>query len=259
MVIGYFNMEQKVVILAIALFVLKFLSLLFLKKYSGNKVLLETLDWVRTAITALWIAFLIMYFTVQAFKIPSGSMEDTLQVGDHLLVNKFYYGIRLPTLKLSNDKSKIGKSFKISDTNYLNFEMKRFLVKNEVKIGDQVVFAFPVDTSKDFVKRCVGLPGDKIEIIDKILYINDVRQIEKYVTHKDQTIYKNDTSSPLVWRLRDNFGPIILPENYFFVMGDNRDDSNDSRFWGPLHKDYIKGKPICIFFPIKRISSLKNK
>jgi|SRR5574344_811685 signal peptidase I len=262
MILEQYNMEQKVVIFALILILAKVILDFLLKKYSKNenskKIFLELLDWVKTGFSALWIAFLIMYFVIQAFKIPSGSMENTLQIKDHLLVNKFYYGVRLPTLKISTQKTNLGKSLKIKDDVYVNLEMKRFLVKNEVQRGDQVVFAFPGDTSKDFIKRCIAVPGDKIEMIDKVLYINDIEQVESYAVHKDINIYHKDDFVPDEAIIRDNFGPIVLPKDYYFMMGDNRDNSYDSRFWGPLHKNYVKGKPICIFYPLNRIALLKS-
>lgn len=256
-----YNMEQKVGLFFIILLSLKIIfSILVKKNYFGEKfknIFVEILDWVNTGFSALWVAFLIMYFVVQAFKIPSGSMENTLLIGDHLLVNKFFYGIRLPNLKISNEKKLHAKNIKINDNFYINFYMKRYLTKNDIKRGDMLVFAYPNDTTKDFIKRCVAIPGDKVEIKNKLLYVNDILQEDKYAVHKDFRILDafNTTSEHLV---RDNYGPIVLEKDYYFMLGDNRDNSLDSRYWGPLYKDYIKGKPILIVFPFHRIKFLSR-
>ena len=256
-----YNMEQKVLLFFIILIVLKIIFSLLVKKNcfseKNKNLFLEILEWVNTGFSALWVAFLIMYFVVQAFKIPSGSMENTLLVGDHLLVNKFFYGIRLPNLKISSEKKLHAKNLKINDNFYINFYMKRYLIKNEVKRGDMIVFAYPEDTSKDFIKRCVAVPGDKVEIKNKLLYINDVLEKATYPVHKDFRIFEK-FNAPSEYLVRDNYGPIVLPKDYYFMLGDNRDNSLDSRYWGPLHKDYIKGKPILVFFPFHRIKFLSR-
>lgn len=251
------NMEQKVLLIAVILIGLKFGLQFFLvrtqDKLAVQKFAIELLDWVQTALSALWIAFLIMYFVIQAFKIPSGSMKNTLLIKDHLFVNKFVYGARLPVPFIDEKEG-----FKIGEKKYLNIKMERFFVAKEPKRGDVVVFAFPQDTSKDFVKRCIGVPGDKIEIKDKILYVNDVKQNEPYVIHLDDLNYPADMPFlPDGLKNRDNFGPVVVPKDHFFVMGDNRDQSYDSRFWGFLQRDYLKGKAIYKFWPLKRIGAIR--
>ena len=251
------NMEQKVLLIAVILIGLKFGLQFILVRIKNNemikKVFVELLDWVTTALSALWIAFLIMYFVIQAFKIPSGSMKNTLLIKDHLFVNKFVYGARLPVPAIDEENG-----IKIGEHKYLNFKMRRFFVAKEPKRGDVVVFAFPLDTSKDFVKRCIGLPGDKIEVKNKVLYVNDIKQNEPYVIHIDDLTYPSDMPFlPDGIRNRDNFGPVIVPKDHFFVMGDNRDQSYDSRFWGFLQRDYLKGKAIYKFWPMNRIGAIK--
>lgn len=161
-------------------------------------------EYVEAIIIALILALIIRTFVVQAFKIPSGSMIPTLQIGDHILVNKFIY---------------------------------RF---TDIKSGDIIVFKFPKDESRDFIKRVVGLPDDKIEIKDRKVYINDKLTDENYAFHEEE-----GGSS---YHPRDNFGPITVPENKFFVMGDNRENSMDSRFWGFLDKSKVKGKAFIIYW-----------
>ena len=156
-------------------------------------------EYAEALIVALILAFFIRSFVVQAVKIPSGSMLQTLQIGDHLLVTKFAYGVKIPF------------------TNIMVIE------REGPKHGDVIVFDFPEDPSKDFIKRVIGLPGDVIEIRDKQVFRNGVQLTEPYVQHVDSA-----SSVPR----RDNFGPVMVPENKYFVMGDNRDESYDSRFWG---------------------------
>ncbi len=171
-------------------------------------------DWTEALIVAAILALIIRTFVVQAFKIPSGSMEDTLLIGDHLLVSKFTYGLQVP------------------------FIDDRILRIRDPKRGDVIVFEFPEDKDKsyfkrrDFIKRIIGLPGDTIEIRNKNVYVNG----ERYIT--PQAVYKdgNMTAGP-----RDNMSPVTVPAQSYFVMGDNRDRSYDSRFWRFVDRSAIKG------------------
>jgi len=176
-----------------------------------HKVLLE---YVEALAVALILALVIRTFVVQAFKIPSGSMLETLQIGDHLLVNKFIYGVKMP---FSGDIL-----YHVDDPQH----------------GDIVVFEFPEDPDKDFIKRIIGVPGDVIEIKDKAVYRNGEKLDEPYVRHADPNIVPR----------RDNFGPITVPEGKYFVMGDNREESYDSRFWGYVDREKIKGKAWVIYW-----------
>ncbi len=174
-------------------------------------------EYAEAILVALALALVIRTFFVQAFKIPSGSMLPTLQIGDHLLVNKLLYGLRVP----------------ISGQRIFDFMSP--------ERGDIVVFVFPEDTSKDFIKRVVGIPGDTIEIRKKQLFRNgqavDVQQ-EAYA----QWVRGFEPGT------RDEFGPVTVPEGHVFVMGDNRDQSYDSRFWGFVPYENIKGKAFVIYW-----------
>ncbi|MCP4670871.1 MAG: signal peptidase I [Desulfobacula sp.] len=175
---------------------------------------------IEAVIIAVIIAMFIRTFIIQAFKIPSGSMLETLQIGDHILVNKFIYGIKIP----------------FTDGNVL-------VPIKDPKKGDIVVFKFPDDPSKDFIKRVVATQGDTLEIINKKLYVNDKLVIgEEYAIHKSNKIYSAMVSS------RDNLRRILVPDNKLFVMGDNRDNSHDSRFWGFVDLKAIKGKAFIIYW-----------
>ncbi len=171
---------------------------------------------------ALILALVIRAFLVQAFSIPSGSMQPTLVIGDYLLVNKFSYGIRNP---LTN---------------------KVWIPMGKPQRGDIAVFIFPQDPSKDYIKRVVGLPGDKVQVINKKVYINGRLLETPQAVYADSFVLpppRSPTESP-----RDNFGPVIVPKDAYFFMGDNRDQSYDSRFWGFVSMDALKGKAFIIYF-----------
>lgn len=230
-------MELKLLYITIIIIILRFVSDWGLKRYKKrfiNKFFFELKEWMNAGLWAVVIALFIMSFIIQAFKIPSGSMEDTLLIKDHLFVNKFIYGLRVPFNK-----------------------EKRYLMIRTPKRGDIVVFEYPKDTSKDYIKRCIGLPGDTLEIRDKQVYINGEPIKEPYKVHKDPNIYSNAAYVSVSRRNRDNFGPIIIPEAEYFMMGDNRDYSSDSRFWGPLQKKYVKGKALIKYWPPSRIGLIK--
>lgn len=165
---------------------------------------------------ALFLALFIRTFIIQAFKIPSGSMIPTLQVGDHILVNKLSYGSRMPFLE-------------------------KYLVHfGEPESGDVIVFVFPEDRSKDFIKRVVGVGGDLVEIRGKKVYINN------HVLDDPHAYFEGDLEKKL--QVRGDFGPVRVPEGQLFVMGDNRDRSYDSRFWGFVNVQDVKGKALVIYW-----------
>ncbi len=168
-------------------------------------------EYAESIIIAVVLALFIRTFVVQAFKIPSGSMEDTLQIGDHLLVNKFIFGTHIP------------------------FTDKRFFALRNPHRGDVIVFEYPEDPSKDFIKRIVGVPGDVVQGINKNVYVNGKLYKNPHEVHKETDLVPKDQNP------RDTFGPIKVPADSYFVMGDNRDRSYDSRFWGFVKKDKIKG------------------
>jgi signal peptidase I len=173
--------------------------------------------------TAIFV-FFVMTFIVQAFQIPTGSMERTLLVGDFLLVNKFAYA--RPVLPLEDI----------------------IIPGRAIKRGDILVFRYPGDLTKDYVKRVIALEGEKFEIKDKSVYINDSPIPEDYKVHSDNRIIpRNETYSSGDLQ-RDNFGPVVIPEGHCFVMGDNRDNSQDSRYWGFLSLENMKGRPWMIYF-----------
>jgi signal peptidase I len=171
-----------------------------IKKGSAFREYAEALVW------ALALAFVIRTFVVQSFTIPSGSMLQTIQIGDYLLVNKFIYGVKIP------------------------FTHKYLFRGEDPKVGDIIVFEYPRDPDTDYIKRVVGVPGDVLEMKDKKLYRNGQLVQEDYVQHtRRYTEY-------------DNFGPITVPADSYFAMGDNRDNSLDSRDWGFVPRSAIHGK-----------------
>ena len=183
---------------------------------------------IEVFIVAALLALFIRTFIVQAFKIPSGSMKETLQIGDHILVNKFIYGIKLP------------------------FVMTTIIPINDPKRGDIVVFKFPEDPKKDFIKRAVAVAGDTIQIIDKQVFVNGERQDHPYAEFKEKTIIPPCTDMQKSMGFdrcnKDNYGPVTVPEGKLFVMGDNRDHSYDSRFWGFVDLKVLKGKAFMIYW-----------
>lgn len=158
-------------------------------------------------------------FFVNPYSIPSGAMEDTLQVGDYLLSDQFYYG-----------------------HSFFN-QTSRYFQSHKPQRGDVIVFLYPGDKTKDYVKRCIGIPGDVVEIKNKDLYVNGIKQNESYVKHIDPTTYSKGELSVD----RDFFGPVTVDACHYFMLGDNRDNSADSRYWGQLDEKLIKGKASLIY------------
>jgi signal peptidase I len=182
-------------------------------------------EYAEAIVLALVLTVVIRGLVVQAFRIPSGSMEDTLLVGDFLFVNKMVYGSEID----------IGWG----DWRLVHY---RFPEIQAPRRGDVIVFRFPEDPSRDFIKRCVATEGQRVEVRDKVLYVDGRAQVEPYVIHTDPRVLPRGTS------VRDNFGPIVVPKDHLFMMGDNRDNSLDSRFWGPLDIDLVKGKAMIIYW-----------
>lgn len=238
-------------------------------------------EWAPVIIAVL----VIRSFLVESFLVPTGSMEDTIAVGDFMLVNKFIYGPRIP------------------------FTHRTLFPVSEPKRGDIVVFRFPQEPDfpepaaryarifprwlpllpvywdrqtnffkwhipPNFVKRCVAVAGDTVEYRDKKLYINGRLQSEPYAVHKDyrrlpglnpppanyQQLWEQDRfyRTELSPYVRDNFGPVVVPPGHIFCMGDNRDNSEDSRFWGPLPLEYLRGKPLVLYFSSSAVSNPPN-
>ena len=193
-------------------------------------------DWARSLFVAFLLFLLIRSFGVEAFKIPTSSMENTLLVGDFLLVNKAVYGARAPGTDV------------------------RLPAIAQPRRGDVIVFNPPHEPDRNYVKRLVGLPLDTLEMRDKRLYLNSAPVYEPYARHVDR---RGDAEHPdMRWQsnhlvaapmrgyqpTRDNWGPIIVPGNRYFVLGDNRDNSEDSRYWGFVHEDAIRGRPWFVYY-----------
>ena len=175
-------------------------------------------EYTEAIIIALLLALFIRTFVVQAFKIPSGSMLYTLLIGDHILVNKFIYGIKNP------------------------FNGNTWIPIKKPERGDVVVFKYPINPAQDYIKRVIGLEGDTIEIRNKKVYVNGEPQDESY------TIFLDKKTLPAGEVNRDNMPPITVPDNSLFVMGDNRDNSYDSRFWKFVDLKAVKGKAFIFYW-----------
>ena len=177
-------------------------------------------DWAEALIVAFVIAMIIRAFVLQAYRIPSSSMEDTLLKGDHILATKYNYGLTMP------------------------FTTYKFLGMDRVpNRGDIIIFTFPGNHAMDFVKRVIGVPGDTIEVREKNVYINGKPYKQSFEKHTDPFILTQGQGM-----VRDNFGPVKVDPGNCFVMGDNRDQSYDSRFWGFVPIQNIKGKAFIIYF-----------
>ncbi|MFA6002940.1 MAG: signal peptidase I [Elusimicrobiota bacterium] len=225
--------------------------------------LTEDLEWAETVFSAVLLAAVLMYFVVQAFKIPSGSMRSTLLEGDHLFVNKFIYGLRVPLMG------------------------KRILPLRKVLSGDVIVFRFPHDDprqahcgsvqyGKDFIKRVVGVPGDTVQVSAGRVFVNGKELEEPYTQYVDGSMRQAEsvTAQALspqryqeLWQThaldhelqeiqRDFFGPVKVPAGAYFVMGDNRDRSCDSRYWGPVEERFLKGRAWFIYWPPSRMKTV---
>lgn len=169
---------------------------------------------IEALIIAIILALFIRAFVVQAFKIPSGSMKNTLLIGDYILVNKFIYGVKIPFTEIT------------------------VIPVKKPQRGDIVVFRFPKDPSKDFIKRVVGIGGDTVEVRNKLVYVNGEPQQDDFTIHTKIGFQKD----------RDDYGPVVVPEGKLFVMGDNRDESNDSRYWGFVDLGALRGKAFMIYW-----------
>ncbi len=191
-----------------------------MSKQKKKSVLRENIEAI---VIAFLIAIVIRTFAVQAFKIPSGSMLSTLQIGDHILVNKIILGTPV-------------------DIPFTNINLFRMPGIREPRRGDIVVFKYPEDPKRDFIKRVIAIGGDVVESKDKTVFVNNNKLIEPYVQHVDMLV------KPRMMDKRDNFGPVTVPKGMVFVMGDNRDQSYDSRFWGFVDETQIKGKAMIIYW-----------
>jgi signal peptidase I len=193
------------------------------KKTQGSNTVDKVWEYVKAIGTALILALVIRTFAVQAFKIPSGSMIPTLLIGDHLLVNKILYGTPVD----------------IPFTNVTVFHMPGLRTPQK---GEIVVFKYPEDPKRDFIKRVVAVEGDTIQMINQQVYLNGKFIGEPYTQHTD-TLARLGQLEP-----RDNFGPFLVPKGKLFMMGDNRDNSYDSRFWGYVDVKEVRGKAMIIYW-----------
>ena len=181
-------------------------------------------EYFESIVIAVILALFIRTFVVQAFKIPTGSMENNLLIGDHLLVNKFVFG---PTAGA--------------------FE-RALLPERPVRRGDVIVFKYPQDRERDFIKRVIGLPGETLEVRNKKVYINGKPLDEPYVHFLEPPREGSAFAEVTSLDQRERFGPVPIPEGHYFMMGDNRDNSQDSRYWGLLSREDIKGRAVMIYW-----------
>src|SRR6476469_1371747 len=179
-------------------------------------------EYFESIVIAVILALFVRTWVVQAFKIPTGSMENNLLIGDHLLVNKFVFS---PTAS--------------------RIERGLLPVRN-IRRGDVIVFKYPDEPDRDFIKRVIGLPGETVELRAKKVYINGHPLDEPYVHYMlPPRAEGQEFAAP---DLREQYGPVTVPDRQLFVMGDNRDNSEDSRYWGYLPRDYVKGKALIIYW-----------
>jgi signal peptidase I len=181
-------------------------------------------EYFESIVIAVILALFIRTFVVQAFKIPTGSMEENLLIGDHLLVNKFVFGPTASRLE------------------------QAVLPIGTIKRGDVVVFKYPVEPERDFIKRVVGLPGESIEVKAKKVYINGKPFEEGYVHFLAPPAGASELHEVTSFDVRERYGPVTVPPDQYFVMGDNRDNSQDSRYWGFLPRENVKGKALVIYW-----------
>jgi signal peptidase I len=182
-------------------------------------------EYFESICIAVILALFVRTFVVQAFKIPTGSMENNLLIGDHLLVNKFVFAPTVSSLE------------------------RTLLPIDPIRRGDILVFKFPQDPNRDFVKRVIGLPGETVEMRNKRIFINGTRIDEPYV----HFLFPVDENAPNTVDVSGsgvqlNYGPVVVPPDMYFMMGDNRDNSEDSRYWGFLPRDYVKGRAAFIYW-----------
>ena len=180
-------------------------------------------EYFESIVIAVILALFVRTFVVQAFKIPTGSMENNLLIGDHLLVNKFVFGP--------------------SETR----AERALLPIGDIKRLDIVVFKYPEEPERDFIKRVIGLPGETVELRAKKVYINGQALDEPYVHFLEAPAHGGE-AEVTSFDVRERYGPVTVPPDQYFVMGDNRDNSQDSRYWGFLRRDYVKGKALVIYW-----------
>ena len=184
-------------------------------------------EYFESIVIAVILALFVRTWAVQAFKIPTGSMENNLLIGDHLLVNKFVFA---PTLTAAE---------------------RTLLPIDPIRRGDIIVFKYPEQPDRDFIKRVIGLPGETIELRNKKVYIDGKMIEEPYVQY---LFTPSDDEGPFDFDVRMQYGPVTVPANQYFMMGDNRSSSCDSRVWGTVARDQLIGKVFFVYWPPNRIS-----
>ena len=177
-------------------------------------------EYFESIVVAVILALFIRTFVVQAFKIPTGSMEPNLLVGDHLLVNKFVFAPTATPIE------------------------RMILPIRDIRRGDVIVFKFPEDPERDFIKRVIGLPGDTVEVRNRQVLINGTRIEESYAHY----LFPVGDEEQAGLDVRGRYGPVTVPDAHYFMMGDNRDNSQDSRYWGFLPAHYVKGRALMIYW-----------
>ncbi len=181
-------------------------------------------EYFESIVIAVILALFIRTFVVQAFKIPTGSMEENLLIGDHLLVNKFVFGPTATALE------------------------RKLLPVGSVRRHDVIVFKYPEEPDRDFIKRVIGLPGETVEVRDKKVYVNGTALDEPYAHYLQPVTTPSEFHEVTSFDVRERYGPVTVPPNQFFVMGDNRDNSQASRYWGFLPRENVKGKALLIYW-----------
>ena len=187
-------------------------------------------EYFESICVAVILALFVRTFVVQAFKIPTGSMENNLLIGDHLLVNKFVFAPTLTGLE------------------------EAVLPVDSIRRGDIIVFKYPEEPERDFIKRVIGLPGETIELRKKRVYIDESLLDEPYV----RFLVPPGDDEGEEFDLRVRYGPVTVPEGHYFMMGDNRDNSEDSRYWGFLPQEYVKGRALFVYFSFGEESGLSS-
>ena len=190
-------------------------------------------EYTEAILIALLLALFIRTFVIQAFKIPSGSMKETLLIGDHILVSKFAYGTHIP-----------------NEIPFLNIKLFDDIIffQKQPERGDIIVFKYPKDEKRDFIKRVIGIPGDLLEVRHQKVFINGKPYEDHHARHTE-----SPSDSSLV--PRDDFGPVLVPDNHLFMMGDNRENSQDSRYWGFLNIKKVRGKALMIYWSWNQLES----
>lgn len=201
------------------------------KEKAGEFKKSTTRDYYETLLVTMVLLNFARIFVFQTFKIPTGSMEDNLLIGDHIVVNKFVYGNEGPPA------------------------WAKLFPFREVQRGDIIVFRFPLDPDVDYVKRVIAVPGETVAIRNKKVFVNGRQLDEPYPIFTDAQVYPADFGLHDQYRLRDQMEPRTVPPGYYFAMGDNRDESYDSRYWGFVPRAYIKGRPFIVYWSFRSKSS----